>query len=152
MNAPHSTAAGPGRQQDDHAAQTTNMAAPVQPAADLATNLAIERTRVAYDRTMMAWVRTATSLITFGFTVYKFFQLQRYGDFERRHKIGPREFGLALVGIGLFSLILAAWDNRHNMRALRIYDPTIPRSRATILGALIFMLGMAGLIVMILRE
>jgi uncharacterized membrane protein YidH (DUF202 family) len=37
--------------------------------------LAVERTRVAYDRTMLAWTRTATSLITFGFTIYKFFQI-----------------------------------------------------------------------------
>jgi uncharacterized membrane protein YidH (DUF202 family) len=26
---------------------------------------------------MMAWIRTATALITFGFTIYKFFQLER---------------------------------------------------------------------------
>ena len=43
--------------------------------ADTGTRLAIDRTRLAYERTMMAWIRTATSLITFGFSVYKFFQL-----------------------------------------------------------------------------
>ena len=37
---------------------------------DTATRLAMERTRIAYERTMMAWIRTATSLITFGFSVY----------------------------------------------------------------------------------
>ena len=41
---------------------------------DTGTRLAVERTRLAYERTLMAWVRTATSLISFGFTVYKFFQ------------------------------------------------------------------------------
>ena len=47
--------------------------------ADLpnATQLAVERTRLAYERTLMAWVRTATSLISFGFTIYKFFQFLR---------------------------------------------------------------------------
>jgi uncharacterized membrane protein YidH (DUF202 family) len=25
---------------------------------------------------MMSWIRTATSLITFGFSIYKFFQLE----------------------------------------------------------------------------
>ena len=32
----------------------------------------MDRTRLAYERTLMAWVRTATSLISFGFTIYKF--------------------------------------------------------------------------------
>ena len=43
---------------------------------DIATKLAFDRTRAAYERTMMAWIRTATSLITFGFTIYKFFQIE----------------------------------------------------------------------------
>ena len=42
-----------------------------------ATRLAVERTRLAYERTLMAWTRTATSLISFGFTIYKFFQYLR---------------------------------------------------------------------------
>ncbi|MDR3557688.1 MAG: DUF202 domain-containing protein [Syntrophobacteraceae bacterium] len=35
--------------------------------------LALERTILAHERTLMGWVRTSTSLITFGFTLYKFF-------------------------------------------------------------------------------
>ena len=42
----------------------------------LTTRLALDRTRIAYERTLMAWVRTGTSLITFGFAVYKFFNLR----------------------------------------------------------------------------
>ena len=41
---------------------------------DASTKLAYDRTRLAYERTLMAWVRTGTSLITFGFTIYKFFE------------------------------------------------------------------------------
>ena len=44
--------------------------------ADRSVNLAADRTRLAYERTMMAWTRTATSLSTFGFTIYKFFQIE----------------------------------------------------------------------------
>jgi putative membrane protein len=40
---------------------------------DINTQLSIERTMLAHERTLMAWVRTATSLISFGFTIYKFF-------------------------------------------------------------------------------
>ena len=42
-------------------------------ALPLNNQLALDRTRLAYERTLMAWVRTATSLISFGFTIYKFF-------------------------------------------------------------------------------
>ena len=41
---------------------------------DTSTRLAVERTRLANERTLMAWIRTATSLIAFGFTIFKFFQ------------------------------------------------------------------------------
>ena len=39
-------------------------------------HLALERTYLAHERTLMAWVRTATSLITFGFSIYKFFAFE----------------------------------------------------------------------------
>jgi len=42
-----------------------------------ATELALDRTNLAHERTLMAWVRTAVSLISFGFTIYKFFQYMR---------------------------------------------------------------------------
>jgi uncharacterized membrane protein YidH (DUF202 family) len=51
----------------------------------------------------MAWVRTGTSLITFGFAVYKFFELKIASINPREGlvttaMIGPREFGLVLIG------------------------------------------------------
>ena len=49
--------------------------APAKP-LDSGTRLAVERTRLAYERTLMAWVRTGTSLISFGFTIYKFFEFE----------------------------------------------------------------------------
>jgi len=154
MTTPQPTALGAGRENEEQVTRTpaVDQTAPDAPKLDFPTRLAIERTRVAYDRTMMAWVRTATSLITFGFTVYKFFQLQRYGDFEPRHRVGPREFGLTMVSIGLVSLIFATWDNRQNMESLRSQYPGVPYSRATALGALIFVLGLTGLILIILRR
>ena len=57
-------------------------------ALDTATTLAFERTRIAYERTMMAWIRTATSLITFGFSVYKFFEIEM--QTAPRHRDAPR--------------------------------------------------------------
>ena len=47
----------------------TDHAASLAPRLDTATTLAFERTRIASERTMMAWITTATSLITFGFSI-----------------------------------------------------------------------------------
>lgn len=118
---------------------------------DSSTMLAVERTRVAYDRTMLAWTRTATSLITFGFTIYKFFQIDIVARSQKEHVIGPREFGLTLVCIGLFSLLLATLENRKNMGMLRSLYPDVPRSMATLLAAVISLLGVLALVVMIVR-
>ena len=86
------------------------------PAPDTATLLAIERTRVAYERTMMAWVRTGTSLITFGFTVYKFFQLDEAVKLSGRMLIGPREFAIGLILVGLLSLVLGTVEHARDLR------------------------------------
>jgi uncharacterized membrane protein YidH (DUF202 family) len=59
------------------------------------------------ERTMMAWIRTGTSLITFGFSIYKLFQLEGLGHPQPGRIIGPREFAFMLVSIGLISLLLA---------------------------------------------
>ena len=52
------------------------MNAPPDKPLDTGTRLAVDRTRLAYERTLMAWVRTAASLISFGFTSYKFFEFE----------------------------------------------------------------------------
>ncbi len=88
-------------------------------ALDTATTLAFERTRIAYERTMMAWIRTATSLITFGFSVYKFFEIEMKTAPPIAMLLGPRGFGLALIGIGLLSLVLGTVEHARDLRALR---------------------------------
>ena len=115
------------------------------------TALAAERTRVAYDRTMMAWIRTAISLLTFGFGIYKFFQLGVGHDVAVSHRIGPREFGLAMVTVGLVSLFLGAYDNRKNIRSLAPVSFPMRRSSPAWMALLIGVLCMAALIVMLLR-
>jgi putative membrane protein len=73
--------------------------------ASASTKLAIDRTRLAYERTLMAWVRTATSLISFGFTIYKFFQFVREGQPSAQEgMIGLRAFAVLMIAIGLTAL------------------------------------------------
>jgi putative membrane protein len=126
-------------------------------AADLpaATKLAVDRTRLAHERTLMAWVRTSTSLISFGFTIYKFFQYLHENQQGPAHEtlIGPRGFALLMIGIGLTALILATVEHRRSLRALRTeYGGLVPYSIATIIGALIGLLGVVGLLAVAFRQ
>jgi putative membrane protein len=84
-------------------------AVPARSATELAqdrTDLALDRTLMAADRTLMAWVRTALSMISFGFTIYKFLQTMRT-EASGVPPEGPRNLGLALISLGLVSLVLA---------------------------------------------
>ena len=114
--------------------------------------LAYDRTRLAHERTMMAWVRTATSMITFGFGVYKFFQLERPEGEQSHHLIGPRGFALLMITVGLVSLLLATFEHRKNMQALRVEAPDVPRSLAAVVAAFISLLGIAALLVVAFRQ
>jgi putative membrane protein len=100
---------------------------------------------------MMAWIRTAISLLTFGFGIYKFFEIGTGRTQGQAHRIGPREFGLALVSIGLVSLLIAALDNKRNITHLVAYAPVKRRSKATLLAILIGFLCILAICVMLLR-
>jgi putative membrane protein len=119
---------------------------------DTATELAFDRTRAAYERTMMAWIRTATSLITFGFTIYKFFQIEAPDRGQQNRLIGPRQFAFILVSIGLFSLILATLEHRQNIRTLGARYAGKERSLAVLVAALISTLGILALVAIIFRQ
>ena len=47
------------------------------------------------ERTRIAWVRTALSLISFGFVIAKFFQYLREKEGETATVLSPRAIGLA---------------------------------------------------------
>lgn len=123
-----------------------------RPASDRSTRLSEARTRAAYERTMMAWIRTATSLITFGFTIYKFFQFEAPRSEERKYLIGPRQFALMMVSIGLIALVMATLEYRHNIRTLGVEDGDNRRSLAVIVAALVSALGVIALLLMIFRQ
>lgn len=115
------------------------------------TRLALERTRIAYERTMMAWVRTGTSLITFGFAVYKFFEIEMKNSNIQQTYIGPRGFGLILIGIGLLSLLLGTLEHGRDLRSLRLLYDDMPRSPSKVIATLMAVLGLFSLIAVVLR-
>jgi|SRR4029077_1657575 putative membrane protein len=84
--------------------------------------MARERTILAADRTLMAWIRTTLSMISFGFTIYKFLQAM----FESGKStlvsspVGPRNFGLALISLGVWALAIACLQY---WREMRRFDP-----------------------------
>ena len=83
------------------------------------TELAITRTRLASDRTLMAWVRTALSMISFGFTIYKFLGgLHEAGGIRLRRPEGPRDIGLFLTALGTGSLIAGMIEHMQTRRRL----------------------------------
>ena len=129
----------------------TDQAASGAPRPDTATTLAFERTRIAYERTMMAWIRTATALITFGFSVYKFFDLEMKSAPAALMIVGPRGFGLGLICIGLMSLLLGTVEHARDLRALRQQYAGMPKSMSGVIAIVLGTLGLCALVAVILR-
>ncbi len=117
------------------------------------TNLAADRTRLAYDRTLLAWIRTAISLITFGFSIYKFFQIElSRGEPRPGRLIGPREFALLMILIGLVSLLMATLEHRRDLKELRAQYSMRSRPMATVLAALVAVLGLVAITAVLFRQ
>jgi putative membrane protein len=90
----------------------------------IADILALDRTRMAAERTLMAWVRTALSMISFGFTIYKFLQvLQEQDKLHVLRPQAPRDVGLTLTGIGTFAVIIACVQHWKYVKKLRPDQP-----------------------------
>ncbi len=70
------------------------------------------RTRLSVERTLMSWVRTAVSLIGFGFAIVQFFdrmqQMSRVNP--ARFPDAPRYLGLSLILCGILDLAVSIWE------------------------------------------
>ena len=82
--------------------------------AEARTDMAIDRTVLAAERNLMAWIRTALSMISFGFGIYKFFQYMPEGSASviQSRPNAPRNLGLTLIALGTLALAAAAWQHR----------------------------------------
>lgn len=78
------------------------------------------RTRMSLERTLMSWVRTAVSLIGFGFTIVQFFQRlpEITGTNAARFPEAPYYLGLALIGCGVLALLVSIRQYRWTLRYL----------------------------------
>ncbi|OHB57892.1 MAG: hypothetical protein A2Y12_01600 [Planctomycetes bacterium GWF2_42_9] len=88
--------------------------------AEERNDMALERTSMANDRTLMAWTRTSLSMISFGFTVFKFMQyMQQEGKMlVVKTEGGAQRFGLTLIAVGIISLIIACVQYWHLAKKL----------------------------------
>ena len=139
------------------AQQRTTLAGDRTHLADERTSLALDRTRLAHERTLMAWVRTAVSLISFGFTFYKFFQglhdAKQVGDVHRL--VSARGFALTLIGLGVGALVLATLQHRAEMKALTLQYPQygpVPRSTSLVVASIVAGLGILAFSIVVLRQ
>lgn len=122
--------------------QTGPQAGGARPAPDR-NELAVMRTRLALERTLDAWVRTALSMISFGFTIYKFLQQvqeQRPGPPETPY--AARNIGLALAAMGTLALLLALYQHVRDYERLGLSPLRRPVSVSLITGGLIVVLGL----------
>jgi putative membrane protein len=94
----------------------------VEPTA--ATRFAWFRAWLMLERTIASWVLTAITLIGFGFTIVVLFdQFGRLTGVEPPIRpLAPFFFGLALVGLGVGTLVVAGCQYRAVLRYLRHGD------------------------------
>jgi putative membrane protein len=118
------------------------------------TGFAVSRTRLASERTLMAALRTSLSLISFGFTIYKFFDALRksMGEEGPIRPQGPRRLGLTLVSLGVFVLIAFASQHWLFLRRLQRETRTkFPVSVSLIASGLLALTGIVVFVVILIR-
>ena len=98
--------------------------------------LALVRTSFSAERSAMAWMRTSVSLYAFGFSLTKFFDYLEGEMGSEQSWVGPRRFGLLLVGLGILALILATVEQLRRSRKIRgLGLPAISRLSLPIVAA-----------------
>ena len=81
------------------------------------SHLAWLRTRLAIERTMMAYMRTAVSLIAFGFTIFQFIdRVQDASGGDVRYPQASWYLALAMIFCGVGAAVAALFEYRRLIR------------------------------------
>ena len=124
------------------------------------TGMSFQRTRMSADRTLMSVIRTSLSLISFGFTIFQFFEKMRDAG-TISHAAAPRNFGVALVLMGIVMLVVGIVYHVQFMLGLRqereamhqaglIHaESRFPPSMVLITAVLLLILGVVAIVSMV---
>jgi putative membrane protein len=124
------------------------------------TGMSFQRTRMSADRTLMSVIRTSLSLISFGFTIFQFFEKMRDAG-TITHAAAPRNFGVALVLLGIVMLVVGIVYHVQFMLGLRhereaMHDAGLvhaesrfPPSMVLITALLLLIIGVAAIVSMV---
>ena len=105
--------------------------------------LALQRTALAQERTVMASARTSVSLISFGFTISKFFQQLREHEVVGGTGIATKRVGLWLIGIGTAYMLFSCIQHVMVRKELKEQGADLRISYSLFLGVVIVLLGLA---------
>jgi putative membrane protein len=94
------------------------------------------RTVMALERTLMAWIRTSLSLISFGFTIFKFLEAMQDRSSPGVRGNAPRNLGLFLICLGIGVLVLAMFQFVQARRAVLSYSENKPPFSLSLIGAI----------------
>ncbi|MBK8551637.1 MAG: DUF202 domain-containing protein [Ignavibacteria bacterium] len=109
--------------------------------------LAYERTILAQERTLMAAIRTSVSLISFGFTIAKFFQdLKTMDVLKGVSNISSKNVGYWLVFIGTAYMFAFTVQHQFVLKSLRVAGVKKRISFTFILAIVIGLLGLSLLV------
>ncbi|HVP13060.1 MAG TPA: DUF202 domain-containing protein [Phycisphaerae bacterium] len=126
--------------------------------ANLTNELAKERNRAAYDRTLMGWIRTAISLIGFGFAIAKSYEYIQTDEMEKTGRFidqihAPLWFGMSFIVLGMVCILGGVIQHVKLVEQIRSDRFTYGETRplAKIIALILLIIGIFALITIFQR-
>jgi putative membrane protein len=117
---------------------------PADGTLDTSTKLAMDRTYWAAERTLMGWIRTALSMISFGFTIGKVGQTLQNVDVKGlrgMREIGVNSIAYLLVTLGTVSLLAAAVQYSRRVYELQVHGQRVRPSIGFVVALVLSVMG-----------
>ena len=117
------------------------------------TDMATLRTLMAADRTLKAWIRSSISMLSFGFTIYKFLLYVKESLSDKILKAqGPRRFGILLIALGTMSMLFGLIDYYGLVKQYGKASGRSPWNITFFAGLITFLLGLTLLVSILIHR